>query len=268
MPDRRHVKDSSSSGSITAQGDAGRSSAIAAPRWSSMELENIDDPKSARERVAEWVGILAKNHGTQLKLVRALVATDPSLDGLTREAVSAWVNARALPEPPRAKALAQLLGENGDEFLDLITRARTERAPEPEPIVDVVPRSISVLGIVWLGACTDDLDGTCEFYEEVLRLHLVHRCEKDHAIFRTVNGDYVALYGPQTDRYKLFTTGPVAGFRVGNIAAARAEMEQREVEFLGPTSATDGGRWKYAHFMGPDQKIYELVEEDPWPGTG
>jgi catechol 2,3-dioxygenase-like lactoylglutathione lyase family enzyme len=229
------------------------------------ELENIDDPKSAREQVAEWIGLLVKDHGSQTRLVRALVRQDPSLEGLTREAVSAWVNGRALPEQPRAEALGALLLEQFDGFLGLVERARDERQPETEEVAAVVPRSISVLGIVWLGAVTDDLDSTCEFYEDVLRLHLVHRCEKDHAILRTVNGDYVALYGPKTDRYRLFTTGPVAGFRVGNIAAARAEMEEREVEFLGPTSATDGGRWKYAHFLGPDQKIYELVEEDPWP---
>ena len=105
----------------------------------------------------------------------------------------------------------------------------------------------------------------CAFYQDVMGLHLVHRCDRDHAVFRTDNGDYVALYGPLTGRYDLFSAGPVVGFRVGNIVAAKAEMESQGVAFLGPIHSKENGRWKYAHYRGPDGNIYEIVEETTWP---
>jgi catechol 2,3-dioxygenase-like lactoylglutathione lyase family enzyme len=231
-----------------------------------MELQNIDQPKTGRERVAEWVGLLVKNNGSQARLAQTIVDAEPKLQGLTRDDISAWVNSRTLPEEIAAQAISKLLQEHGNEFLEHWRAARLEHQSEIYEEVDLaLPRGISVLGIVWLGVCSEDLDAACRFYEDILRLRLVHRCERGHAIFRTVNGDFVALFGPQTDRYKLFTTGPVVGFRVGNITAARAEMERRGVMFLGPTLANDNGRWKYAHYLGPDGRVYEIVEEDPWP---
>jgi predicted enzyme related to lactoylglutathione lyase len=230
-----------------------------------MDLQGIDEPKSAREQVAEFVGLLVREYGSQQKLVQAIVKHDPELRGLTREAVSAWVNGRSLPRESAARALGDLLEEEGEAFIRLWSDAQEERPLESAELRhDVAPRSMSVLGIVWLGAVTEDLESSCKFFEDVMRLHFVHRCEKDHAIYRCDNGDYVALYGPLSDRKSLFTTGPVAGFRVNNIAAARAEMEAKGVTFLGPIMATDGNRWKYLHYLGPDGRVYELVEESPW----
>jgi len=231
-----------------------------------MELAGIDIPKTSRERVAEIIGTLVKTCGSQAKLVHALVQANGELAGLTREAVSAWVNGRALPREPAIRALADLAG--GDIANALTTHWAAAQHEKPLESAQVehhlAPPGLSVLGIVWLGMITDDLEAACRFYHDVLRLHFVHRCERDHAIYRTDGGDYVALYGPKSDRVDLFTTGPVAGFRVGNIVAARAEMEAAGVTFLGPILSTDNGRWKYLHFLGPDSHVFELVEEDPW----
>jgi catechol 2,3-dioxygenase-like lactoylglutathione lyase family enzyme len=123
------------------------------------------------------------------------------------------------------------------------------------------PTSLAILGLSWIGIPVQDVETMCAFCEDVLRLHPAHRCERDHAIYRTDNGDHVALYGPKSSRHDLFATGPVVGFRVGNIIAARAEMELRGIQFLGSTHIKDNGRWKYVHFRGPCGHIFELVEE-------
>jgi catechol 2,3-dioxygenase-like lactoylglutathione lyase family enzyme len=229
----------------------------------------IDVPKTARERSAELIGLLVKDFSSQQALLDALSGERSTNGPIPADDVTDWLNAVSLPPVSLAGRIAELLGEYGEEFLQCWRIAQRETEPEVASTEDLaIPRGISVLGIVWLGVCAESLDESCRFYEEVLRLNLVHRCERDHAIFRTVNGDYVALFGPGADRHKFFTTGPVAGFRVGNVAAARSEMERSGVMFLGPTLANDNGRWKYAHFLGPDRNVYEIVEEDPWPESG
>jgi catechol 2,3-dioxygenase-like lactoylglutathione lyase family enzyme len=221
---------------------------------------------NARQTIVTLVELLVKRLGSQAKLVRELERVEPLLQGLSREAVSAWVRGRALPRNDAARALSMLLEDRGKEFLEAHRAAQQEsRQRAALQREGEEPRSICVLGLSWLGLRTDDMDAMCDFVEGVLRLHRVHRCEGDHALYRTDNGDFIALYGPKSTRYELFTTGPVIGLRVGNIRAARAEMEARGIQFLGSIHSKDQGRWKYAHFIGPDQTLYELVEEITWP---
>jgi catechol 2,3-dioxygenase-like lactoylglutathione lyase family enzyme len=124
---------------------------------------------------------------------------------------------------------------------------------------------ISVFGLSWLGLSVENVDEMSHFLGGTLGLHCVHRCDGDHVIFKADNGDFIALYGPRADRYGLFTTGPVVGLRVSNIVAAKALMENRGIAFIGSIHSRENGKWKYAHFRGPDQRIYELVEESAWP---
>ena len=53
-------------------------------------------------------------------------------------------------------------------------------------------------------------------------------------------------------------THPITGFLVDNIVAARAEMEEQGIEFIGPIhEGLDGYAW--SHFRAPDGFIYELT---------
>jgi len=231
-----------------------------------MCTNDTDEPQAARQRVAEMIGLLVNVYGSQTRLAQELISNDENIPGLNRAIVSAWVDARALPPEATANMIAMLLGDRSKLFLDEWQKAQHEDSTgQLLSSSSEASRATSVLGIVWLGARAENLDEMCHFYGEVMRLHPVHRCDNDHAIFRTDNGDYVALFGPSADRYALFRAGPVAGFRVGNIVAARAEMEARGTTFLSPTLAQDNGRWKFAHYLAPDGHIYELVEETPWP---
>jgi len=145
---------------------------------------------------------------------------------------------------------------------------RAQRNPSDRFSSDGKGLPLSIFGLSWLGIRTERLDELSAFFERVLGMHLVHRCAGDHVIYRADNGDYVALYGPkQTKRFELFSTGPVVGFRVGNIVEARRAMEGAGVKFIGAIAAKDNGRWKYSHFRAPDGRIYELVEESPWASS-
>lgn len=123
---------------------------------------------------------------------------------------------------------------------------------------------VSTYGLSWMGLRVKNVADMSEFFQSCLGLHEIHRCSQDHAVLQTDNGDYVALFGPSTARFDLFRTGPVIGFRVHNIREARALMEEQKVRFIGPVHVRDKGKWKYAHFLGPDKVIYELVEESVW----
>lgn len=118
---------------------------------------------------------------------------------------------------------------------------------------------MDVKGLIWLGTKTERFADMVAFYEEVLGLRPDIK-EPDFAVYRLPGGGTVELFGP-SGGYEHFSTGPVAGFRVDDVAAARAEMEAKGVEFLGPTGTGDGHVW--AHFRAPDGNVYEITSVPP-----
>jgi catechol 2,3-dioxygenase-like lactoylglutathione lyase family enzyme len=117
---------------------------------------------------------------------------------------------------------------------------------------------MKVLRLGWLGTLTDRDEELVAFYRDVLGLPLIHT-EPGCRIFSLPDGSLVEVFGPDFGRDH-FQTGPVAGFVVDDLAAAREEMLQRGIELLGEPGPT----WQ--HFRGPDGNIYELVVPGPAPG--
>jgi catechol 2,3-dioxygenase-like lactoylglutathione lyase family enzyme len=117
---------------------------------------------------------------------------------------------------------------------------------------------VHVNGLGWLGTRTREYDAMVAFYKDVLRLELVHE-EPGFAVFRCANGDLVEVLGADDDqKHTFFTTGPVAGFQVDDVDAAKAELEAAGIEFLGDRgSTTEGHAWW--HFRGPDGNVYEIT---------
>lgn len=118
-------------------------------------------------------------------------------------------------------------------------------------------RAMKVLGLSWLGTSTDRFVAMVRFYEDVMGLTPSERRE-DFAEYRLPNGDVVDLFGPSEPGSEDLITGPVAGFRVEDVAGARAEMEGSGVEFLGPIHGPAGG-YRWSHFRAPDGTVYEIV---------
>ena len=67
------------------------------------------------------------------------------------------------------------------------------------------------------------------------------------------------VFAPDYPGQEHLTTGPVAGFAVEDVEAARAEMEALGIEFPAPTGGEPGGH-RWAHFRAPDGKLYELTK--------
>jgi predicted enzyme related to lactoylglutathione lyase len=123
---------------------------------------------------------------------------------------------------------------------------------------------MKIKGIVWLGTRTDKFDQMTNFYQDVMGLSQT-LLEPGFAIFDLPNGDRLEVFGPQQS-YNTFFTHPVAGFLVDDIEAARAEMESKGIEFIGPIES-DTEDYKWAHFRAPDGFIYELTYSTSHPSV-
>lgn len=124
---------------------------------------------------------------------------------------------------------------------------------------------MKIKGLVWLGTRTDRFDPMTAFYRDLLGLPQSH-FEPGFAVFDLPNGDVVEVFSPEKS-INTFMTHPVAGFLVDDIAAARAEMEAKGIEFIGPIHE-DSDDYKYTHFRAPDGFVYELTYSPTHPAAG
>lgn len=115
---------------------------------------------------------------------------------------------------------------------------------------------MKVKGIVWLGSRTDRFNAMVNLYQNIMGLDVVQR-EPGFAVIDLPDGDRVEIFSEDSP-YNTFFTHPVAGFLVDDIASARAEMESKGIEFIGPTEVMEDG-YAWAHFRAPDGFIYELT---------
>jgi hypothetical protein len=124
---------------------------------------------------------------------------------------------------------------------------------------------MKIKGIVWLGTRTDRFEEMTGFCRDLLGLPQ-RLLEPGFAVFEMPNGDLFEVFGPEESENK-FMTHPVAGFLVDDIVAARAEMEERGIEFLGPIQG-DTDDYKWTHFRAPDGFVYELTYSAAHPSIG
>lgn len=118
----------------------------------------------------------------------------------------------------------------------------------------------------WLGTRTDRFTETTRFFRDVLGLATFYE-EPDFAMLALpgADHDYVEIIGPDAEGSEFqattYTTGPVVSFVVGDIVAARSELEAAGVELLGDItwsgSIADFG---WFHFRGPDGNVYGMMQ--------
>ena len=117
---------------------------------------------------------------------------------------------------------------------------------------------MEVKGLAWVGTRTSAYDAMMRFFQEGLGLQVAHE-QLDFAGFMLPNGDKVEVFGPSDKEHLHFDSGPVVGFLVDDVAAARAHLEATGmVEFIGPLQSWPGGT-AWQHFRAPDGNVYELV---------
>ena len=127
---------------------------------------------------------------------------------------------------------------------------------------------MQVKRIGWLGTRTAQFDETARFFGEVLGLVPIHS-EPNFAMFGLPSGsrDYVEVFGSakvsgfEAEHY---TTGPVPGFLVEDLDAARAELAAAGVELLGDiTWARSRPGYGWFHFRAPDGNLYAMLQGSP-----
>lgn len=123
---------------------------------------------------------------------------------------------------------------------------------------------MKIKGIVWLGTRTDRFEQMTDFCRDLLGLSQ-STLEPGFAVFEMPNGDLFEVFDTQKST-NAFMTHPVAGFLVDDIAAARAEMEARGIEFIGPIEG-DTADYKWTHFRAPDGFVYELTYSTAHPSS-
>jgi len=117
---------------------------------------------------------------------------------------------------------------------------------------------MKVLGLVWLGTRTERFDDMATFLESTMGLTLAESVD-GYREYKLPNADVVELFGPDDAEKTHFTTGPVAGFLVSDIATAGDELRRAGVELIGDLHRT--GTYAWQHFRAPDGNVYELVED-------
>jgi hypothetical protein len=121
---------------------------------------------------------------------------------------------------------------------------------------------MKIKGIVWLGTRTDRFEQMTDFCRSVFGMSQ-RLAEPGFAVFELPNGDLFEVFGADSPMNE-FMTHPVAGFLVDDIVAARAEMEAKGIEFLGPIEG-DSDDYKWTHFRAPDGFVYELTYSTSHP---
>jgi catechol 2,3-dioxygenase-like lactoylglutathione lyase family enzyme len=113
--------------------------------------------------------------------------------------------------------------------------------------------------LAWVGTRTGQATATAAFFRDVLGLREEYR-SSDFWILKLADGAKVEVFGPQHPHNRHFTTGPVAGFLVDDVAAATDELRAAGVEVVhGPVTSPDGNAW--AHFRAPDGNLYEFTQD-------
>ncbi|HEX9121757.1 MAG TPA: VOC family protein [Actinomycetota bacterium] len=115
---------------------------------------------------------------------------------------------------------------------------------------------MQVKGLVWAGTATERFEETVAFFRDVLGLSVFH--ESEHlSVLRTPGGEWVEVFGPGHEHFAEFDTGPVVEFLVDDVGTSRADLEGRGVQFLHDSHTW--GDYAWAHFRGPDGKIYGIT---------
>jgi hypothetical protein len=115
---------------------------------------------------------------------------------------------------------------------------------------------MDVNGLVWAGTRSDKFDEMVTFLRDVMGLAPADSAEA-FASFRLPSGDKFEVFGPGDMEHDFFTRGPVVGFGVDDVDAARQELEAAGTEFIGPVHRE--GAYKWSHFYGPDGNVYEIA---------
>jgi catechol 2,3-dioxygenase-like lactoylglutathione lyase family enzyme len=130
-----------------------------------------------------------------------------------------------------------------------------EYRSRPAPRQSAGPLGISRLA--WVGTRTAAYEATCRFFRQSLCLEPAEETA-GLSEYRLADGSVVEVIRPGSALdHPHFTTGPVVGFAVPDVAAATGHLRAAGTEILLEQPAAGGG---WSHFRAPDGNVYEVKQ--------
>jgi catechol 2,3-dioxygenase-like lactoylglutathione lyase family enzyme len=115
---------------------------------------------------------------------------------------------------------------------------------------------MEVKGLMWVGTRTERFDETVAFAERVLGLGAPDG-EPGMAFFELPDGSAFEVFAPgHPGGGHPAAPGPVAGFEVDDVLAAREELVAAGVEV---SELGEGESWRWVYFRAPDGHAYEIL---------
>ena len=116
-----------------------------------------------------------------------------------------------------------------------------------------------VKGLVWVGTRTGCYAEMVGFYRDALGLPIKHE-EGEFAVFVLPDGSKAEVFSPSDPGHTHFSKGPVVGFLVDDVTAARGLLEARGIEFIGPVHKSELAGEAWSHSRAPDGSVYEMTQ--------
>ena len=118
---------------------------------------------------------------------------------------------------------------------------------------------MKVLKLAWVGTRTENDEATVAFFRDVLGLRPAELAP-GFWLMTLPDGSKVEVFGPASPVNPHFTTGPVAGFLVDDVAAATVELRAAGTEILLESGVDPSGN-AWVHFRAPDGNVYEVTQD-------
>lgn len=118
---------------------------------------------------------------------------------------------------------------------------------------------MDVRKLAWVGTRTPSATATAGFFRDVLGLGVAVE-QPGFWVLTLPDGSKVEVFGPDNPVNRHFTTGPVAGFLVDDVASAAGELRAAGTEILLEGTDEDSGN-AWVHFRAPDGNVYELTQD-------
>jgi len=116
---------------------------------------------------------------------------------------------------------------------------------------------VNVQAIVWMGVQTERFEEMRSFLETLLGTP-PPVVEPGFALWDLPSGDLVELF--EQGRKPTFGEGPVVGFLVDDLDAARGALEAAGASVVSGYGPNDDG-YEAVHFRAPDGNVYEVVSD-------
>ncbi len=110
---------------------------------------------------------------------------------------------------------------------------------------------MQILGLCFAATITSQATESSEFFADLFGLPRIEDAGAD--FFALPDGNYFAV----AEAEEPSAARRSVGFRVADLSAAVAELRAAGVEVGEPS---ENSSMRYAHFVAPDQQVYELVE--------